>query len=461
MPGDRRDAGLIRITAEDAASSHVDDLLRRQDSLRGQRGITANRRRKWYYRNWFVFMLAGLFGALVAWAIIEPHFHDLPYYQGKIEKIDTGALRWPALPGGVQITAELHVNGEMIYLMSVSRRIEAGRAKGGVDPGSLAVGQEVGLYLDRHEGVSGESVQIPSIAIFLDPAPPPRSEPMPPLRQVKAAQMVFSLLLFPGVAALVGLAIGAADGIVCRLWRRVLLAGVVGLLVGFLGGFIFQFVAALIYLPLNHLALQQQSGGLGHLTALGFLTQVTGRALAWCLAGAAMGLGQGVALRSGRLFLYGLLGGAIGGLLGGLLFDPIDLLLLGPDKPSAALSRAIGVGVIGATVGAMIGVVELLARDAWLQMLEGPLAGKEFLIFKDLLYVGASPRSDIYLFNDKGVAPRHAILRAVADAYEIEAADPGYPLLLNGRSVERSRLRHGDQLTLGKTVFAFQRRHAD
>ena len=53
----------------------------------------------------------------------------------------------------------------------------------------------------------------------------------------------------------------------------------------------------------------------------------------------------------------------------------------------------------------MIGVVELLARDAWLeQMLEGPLAGKEFLIFKDLLYVGALPRSDIYLFNYKQVA---------------------------------------------------------
>ena len=131
---------------------------------------------------------------------------------------------------------------------------------------------------------------------------------------------------------------------------------------------------------------------------------MTGRGLAWCLAGAAMGLGQGIALRSGRLLLYGLLGGLIGGLLGGLLFDPIDLLLLGSNKPGAALSRAIGVGVIGATVGAMIGIVELLARDAWLQMLEGPLAGKEFLIFKDLLYVGASPRSDIYLFNDKAVA---------------------------------------------------------
>ena len=188
---------------------------------------------------------------------------------------------------------------------------------------------------------------------------------------------------------------------------------------------------------------------------------MSGRGIAWCLAGMAMGLGQGIALRSGRLLFYGLLGGAIGGLLGGLLFDPIDLLLLGPDKVSSFWSRLIGLGVIGATVGAMIGVVELLARDAWLQMIEGPLSGKEFLIFKDLLYVGASPRSDIYLFNDKQVAQRHAILRAVADQYEIEAADHNCPLLLNGRQIERGRLRHGDQITLGKTVFSFQRRRTE
>ena len=103
----------------------------------------------------------------------------------------------------------------------------------------------------------------------------------------------------------------------------------------------------------------------------------------------------------------------------------------------------------------------MLARDAWLQMLEGPLTGKEFLIFKDLVSVGASTRSDIYLFNDRHVAPRHAIIRSVADHYEIEATDAACPLLLNGRPTQRARLRHGDQITLGATVFSFQRRRAE
>src|SRR5256885_13193801 len=145
----------------------------------------------------------------------------------------------------------------------------------------------------------------------------------------------------------------------------------------------------------------------------------------------AMGLGQGIALRSRRLLIYGLLGGVVGGLLGGLLFDPIDLLLLGPDKPSAHWSRLIGFAVIGLSVGAMIGIVELLARDAWLRMTQGPLTGKEFLLFKDVMNVGSSPRSDIYLFNDPLVIGNHATIRAMGDECEIEARESSHSILLN------------------------------
>jgi len=114
--------------------------------------------------------------------------------------------------------------------------------------------------------------------------------------------------------------------------------------------------------------------------------------------------------------------------------------------------------VIGACTGAMIGVVELLARDAWLQMVEGPLAGKEFLIFKDTMYLGSSPRSEIYLFNDDAVAAQHAVIRSVGDNYEIENLCPERPAAINGRSVQRSRLHHGDQISIGRTVFVFQKR---
>ena len=106
----------------------------------------------------------------------------------------------------------------------------------------------------------------------------------------------------------------------------------------------------------------------------------------------------------------------------------------------------------------MIGIVEILARDAWLRMVAGPLAGKEFLIFKNVMAVGASPKSDIYLFNDEAVAQSHARIRATGDTYEIEALSDVYPLTVNNRSVQRARLRHGDQIGLGRTVFVFQRK---
>src|SRR5260221_363585 len=83
------------------------------------------------------------------------------------------------------------------------------------------------------------------------------------------------------------------------------------------------------------------------------------------------------ALRSKKLFMNGLIGGTVGGLIGGLLFDPINRMFSGD---SAALSRAIGFMVIGLVTGLMVGIVELIARDAWLKMLAGPLAGKEFVL---------------------------------------------------------------------------------
>ncbi|MEZ6092302.1 MAG: FHA domain-containing protein [Pirellulaceae bacterium] len=139
------------------------------------------------------------------------------------------------------------------------------------------------------------------------------------------------------------------------------------------------------------------------------------------------------------------------------MFDPIQKFFVPEPAISAHWARLAGIVAVGTSVGLMIGIVELLARDAWLNMIRGPLAGKEFLIFKDLVRVGASPASDIYLFNDDDVLPHHATIRAVADNYEIEAVDKSI-VLVNSRPVTRTKLRHGDQIKLGSTIFAFQRR---
>lgn len=447
----------IHISRDDVSSAHVDDMLKRQMSMRGDPSVMRDRNHAWYYQNWFVLALVGMLGAIAAWGILEPMFADYLYIQGKIT-----ALNASGNSGGTdntdpeaKSTGSVTVNDETIYLFPETKVIKADETVGLLDPATLQEGQEMGFYVTYFETYNRHY----SVASFAVQSPPPRpaNEPKRTLHELDARKEAAALLLFPLVAGFIGLFIGAADGIVCRLPRRALLCGAVGLFVGIVGGFIFSTISDIIYSPLSSLANSLSEIG-GSLSPMGFAIQIIGRSLAWCLAGAAMGLGQGIALRSKRLLLYGFLGGIVGGLLGGLLFDPIDMILLGPDKPSAAWSRFIGFAVIGLSVGAMIGVVELLARDTWLRMTQGPLTGKEFLIFKDVMNIGSSPRSDIYLFNDPQVADHHALIRAIGDECEIEARQSANPVLLNSRAVTRARLRHGDNVTIGRTSFVFQQR---
>jgi MFS family permease len=354
------------------------------------------------------------------------------------------------------VVGSITIKGEKLYLLHGMREILPSGARKRLDPAALHVGDTVGVYTEELTGAD-ESL---AFCYYVVRSPKPQSARGAALTldQQHRRTQIAGMLLFPLVAGFIGLFIGAADGIVCRLPRRALLCGFVGLLVGLVGGFVCSMAANVAYGPLTHLAMKQSSDSSSGLSTFGFVIQMFGRSLAWGLAGVAMGLGQGIALRSKRLLIYGLIGGIVGGLLGGILFDPINLILLGADQPSALSSRLIGLAVIGAGVGAMIGIVELLARDAWLRMTQGPLTGKEFLLFKDIMKVGSSPRSDIYLFNDPLVTGDHAVIRAVGDECEIEARETASPVLLNSRTITRARLRHGDTVTIGRTMFVFQRR---
>ena len=66
--------------------------------------------------------------------------------------------------------------------------------------------------------------------------------------------------------------------------------------------------------------------------------------------------------------------------------------------------------------------------------------------------------AEIYLFNDPFVAGIHATIRAVGEQCEIENLSFEHPAEVNGRRFHRTRLRHGDRITLGQTVLLFQQR---
>jgi hypothetical protein len=391
------------------------------------------------YRPWFVLMIAGALGGLAGWGVVEPFLDDGVSFEGRVDQ------RLPAPPG----TVVLDVSGVHVGVVP-------GRARLTRD-GAVVTLEEIpdGAHVRVVAFTPRKNLQIPYWASELQVLPGEAPAGQLSMAAVHVRDMLLGLLVFPIIAALVSLFVAAADGVLSHAWRRAALCAVVGLACGLALGLVTSAVGEVAY-HWTEKAVFAITDDMGS-SVLGFLAQMVSRGLSWAITGVAMGLGQGIALRSKRMVVNGLLGGMVGGLLGGMLFDPIDKLwhLHADLYAGAELSRAAGFMVIGLTTGLMIGVVELLARDAWLKMLIGPLAGKEFVLFKNPTVLGSSPKADIYLFKDPDVEPIHALLHALGDGYELEDRAGAGRTLVNGRPVRRARLESGDQVRIGRTVLSF------
>jgi Inner membrane component of T3SS, cytoplasmic domain len=259
-----------------------------------------------------------------------------------------------------------------------------------------------------------------------------------------------TFLIFPMVMGFVG----AAEGIICRNIRRASICAAVGLGIGFAGGFVALILAEIIFGVMTLIAVQFWKNPKEDEmpTGMALLILMMGRSAAWAVAAIPAGIGQGVALREWKVALNGLLGGVLGGLLGGLAFDPISLLF---KTGEAWPSRAIGFTLIGLMVGLFVGIVEQWTKSAWLLMKAGPLAGKQFVIFRNPTVLGSAPKADIYLFKDEAIEPRHALIHDRGGRFEIEDLETADGTYVNGIPVKKQILKSGDQIVLGKTVLEF------
>lgn len=118
----------------------------------------------------------------------------------------------------------------------------------------------------------------------------------------------------------------------------------------------------------------------------------------------------------------------------------------------------VSVTVLGATCGAAIGLVEQVRREAWLRIVEGPLRGKQFIIYRSPTIIGASPKCDITLARDKGVAPQHLSVSQLGARHVL--ADLGSPTgtRVNGQPVTSRTLRSGDRIMVGQTTMQYAER---
>jgi len=140
----------------------------------------------------------------------------------------------------------------------------------------------------------------------------------------------------------------------------------------------------------------------------------------------------------------------IGAGLGGILFDPIALLTHG-----GAASRAVGFALVGLATGVAVGLVESALKDRWLYVTAGPLAGKQFILYKPRTIMGSDQKCDIYLFKDSNIAKEHAIIELAGSRIMLRAIGETY---MNGQPVRQQVLMPGVILQIGRYAFRYQER---
>jgi pSer/pThr/pTyr-binding forkhead associated (FHA) protein len=147
---------------------------------------------------------------------------------------------------------------------------------------------------------------------------------------------------------------------------------------------------------------------------------------------------------------YGILGGIIGAGLGGTIFDPISLV-----THAGAPSRAAGFGLLGLATGVAMGIVESALKDRWLYVASGPLAGKQFILYKPLTTIGSSQSCDIYLFKDQSILPQHGVIEMRGTQTFLRA---GGPVFISGSPARTRALQSGDLIQIGRYAFHFRER---
>lgn len=86
--------------------------------------------------------------------------------------------------------------------------------------------------------------------------------------------------------------------------------------------------------------------------------------------------------------------------------------------------------------------------------LKGPIIGEKFFISKDNFSIGRSSESDI-LLDDITVSRNHAVIEKTKSVFTIRDLDSLNGTYLNGKISNRSGLKNGDRIQIGKYVFLF------
>jgi hypothetical protein len=254
-------------------------------------------------------------------------------------------------------------------------------------------------------------------------------------------QFIANVLKYGLIGMVIALCLSIAEPVIDRNVHGAMMNGAVGAMLGLFGGVIVS-----LFVDRLHAAL-------GGTDAPGLLTaqQLIANAITYAVIGMFLLVAPGVMMRNMKKLAVGLAGGFVGGLVGGLLMAPLAKWF---DVPT--LSRAIVLVAIGLIAGIATGLIENAAKTGWLKVIQGFIAGKQFILYRRTTYIGAAPDCHIYLFKDPAIGRRHAAVHIVPGGFDLEDLPLGAPTYVNGKPITRTRLRTGDQIQVGQTAFTFQ-----
>jgi hypothetical protein len=254
-----------------------------------------------------------------------------------------------------------------------------------------------------------------------------------------------NIVMLPAIVTFMCVGFGLSESMAERSLQKALLRGVLALPLGIVLGFVFDFAANIIY-----------SIGLTICAEMGVQTNRNpavwiARGLAWTVFGAAAGTIYGIIGQSWKKAKYGIIGGLIGAGIGGMIFDPIAMA-----TKVGSVSRAVGFALVGVATGVAMGLVESALKDRWLYVTAGPLAGKQFILYKAQTSIGSQQQSDIYLFKDSNILAQHALIGISGSRVMLKAMGPAF---VGGSPVQTRILQDGDLLQIGRYAFRYKERH--
>jgi hypothetical protein len=252
----------------------------------------------------------------------------------------------------------------------------------------------------------------------------------------------------------VAFGVGLIDAAQSVGWRRigaVLLRLLTAMLIGAVGGFLGGLLGA---------ALQEIHGFLFFIgwTVTGLLVGVS---IAFFDFLSALIARKNMSGAMGKLIKC-IIGGGVGGLLGGLLasaFNSIFYSMFGTGRSLEAFwtPTAAGFIAVGVMVGLLVGLAQVILKEAWIKVEAGFRPGREMILAKDRISIGRAEGMDIALFGDQGVEKTHAFIVVDAGRYYVEDAGTPTGTFVNDQRVSgRTALKSEDMIKLGtKSMLRF------